>query len=100
MSANLVLQLNLSTTATLRTRESGHYKEMAIVERFKQEFMYGLIVSWDKSSGCCREVAIAKRWSLEEVQLYNCKILIIPVSTNWLYPMKVSHLFGMQSLYK
>ena len=48
MSANLVLQLNLSTTATLRTRESGHYKEMAIVERFKQELMYGLIVSWDK----------------------------------------------------
>ena len=48
MSANLVLQLNLSTTATLRIRESDHYKEMAIVEMFKQEFMYGLIVSWDK----------------------------------------------------
>ena len=48
MSANLVLQLNLSTMATLRTRESGHYKEVAIVEMFKQELMYGLIVSWDK----------------------------------------------------
>ena len=48
MSANLVLQLNLSTMATLRTRESGHYKKMVIVERFKQKFMYGLIVSWDK----------------------------------------------------
>ena len=45
MPANLVLQLNLSTMATLRTRESGHYKKMAIVERFKQEFMYGLIVA-------------------------------------------------------
>ena len=48
MSANLVLQLNLFTMATLTTRESGHYKEMAIVEKFKQELMYGLIVSCDK----------------------------------------------------
>ena len=48
MSENLVLQLNLSTMATLRTGEIGRYKEVAIVERFKQELMNGLIACWDK----------------------------------------------------
>ena len=51
MSENLVLQLNLSTMATLRTGEIGRYKkykEVAIVERFKQELMNGFIACWDK----------------------------------------------------
>ena len=39
---SLDLQLNLSTTATLAIEESGHCKEVAIVERLKQEGMYGL----------------------------------------------------------
>ena len=39
-------QLNLSTTATF-----------AIVERFKQESMYGLFA---KKSGLCREVAVSE----------------------------------------
>jgi len=29
------MQLNLSTTATMGTAESGHYKEVAIVERLE-----------------------------------------------------------------
>ena len=47
-------QLNLSTTATLRTEKrrwgggGGEYKELAVVERIKQESMYGLFVRLDK----------------------------------------------------
>lgn len=45
-------QLNLSTTATLRTEKrrwgGGGYKEVAVVERNKQESMYGLFVRLDK----------------------------------------------------
>jgi len=36
------LQLNVSTTATLGTDEKGHCREVALVERLKQEWMYGL----------------------------------------------------------
>ena len=38
--------------------ESGRYKEVAVIERFKQESMYGLIVHQDK-----------KKWPLVEVRL-------------------------------
>ena len=31
------LQLNVSTTATLGTEEKGHCREVAVVERLKQE---------------------------------------------------------------
>ena len=51
------IQLNLSTTAALGTKESGHCREVANVERFKQESMYRLYAI---KSGCCREVAVAK----------------------------------------
>ena len=34
-----MLQLNFSTTATLGTGESGHCREVAVVERLKQERM-------------------------------------------------------------
>ena len=44
------LQLNVSTMATLGTGESGHYKEAAIVEKFKPELMYGLFASRDKKN--------------------------------------------------
>ena len=53
---SLSLQLNLSTTATLGTEERGHCKEVAIVERLKQERMYGLSAT---ENGRCREVALS-----------------------------------------
>ena len=34
------VQLNLSTTATLGTDKSGHCREVAVVQRLKQEWMY------------------------------------------------------------
>ena len=58
------IQLNLSTAATLGTEErggggGGGYKEAAIVERIKQESMYGLFVRLDK------KVAVVEiRWPL------------------------------------
>ena len=42
---------------------------MAVVERFKQELMYGLSAG-TKKSGRCREVAVVERWPLVEVRLY------------------------------
>ena len=56
---SLDLQLNLSTTAILETEESGHCKEAAIVERLKQEWMYGLSTT---ENGYCREVALSGRF--------------------------------------
>ena len=47
----MVLQLNLSTTVTLRTEESSHCKEVAIVGGFKQESMYGFFVHQDEKKG-------------------------------------------------
>ena len=38
------IQLNLSTVATFGTEESGRCGKVAVVERFKQESMYGLSV--------------------------------------------------------
>ena len=34
------VQLNLSTTATLGTDKSGHCREVAVLQRLKQEWMY------------------------------------------------------------
>ena len=60
----IVLQLNLSTTATLGTQKSGHCREVAvIVERLKQEWMHGL---------SAKKKAIVEKWPLVEVwQGYN-----------------------------
>ena len=49
--------LKLSTTATLGQ------KKVAVVERFKQESVYGL---------SAKKVAIVERWPLVEVRLYYC----------------------------
>ena len=38
-------------------------KKVAIVERFKQELMYGL---------SAKKAAIVERWPLVEVRLYHC----------------------------
>ena len=51
------MQLKLSTTATLGQ------KKVAVVERFKQESMYGL---------SAKIVAVVERWPLVEVRLYHC----------------------------
>ena len=43
---------------------------VAVVERFKQEAMYGLS-AWTKKSDCYRELAVVERWPIEEVRLYT-----------------------------
>ena len=55
----------------LGTHFSGRCRcrEVAVVERFKQELMYGLSAG-RKKSGRCREVAVVERWPLVEVRLY------------------------------
>ena len=49
------IQLKLSTTATLRTEESGRCRKVAILEGFKQESRYGL---------SAKKVAAVERWPL------------------------------------
>ena len=55
----------------LETHFSGRCRcrEVAVVERFKQELMYGLSAG-TKKCGRCREVAVVERWPLVEVRLY------------------------------
>ena len=53
----MYVQLNLSTTATLGTEESGHCREVAVVERLKQEWIYGRLSA--KKNGRCGEVAVS-----------------------------------------
>ena len=43
---------------------------VVVVERFKQELMYGLSAGTRKI-GRCREVAVVERWPLVEVRLYK-----------------------------
>ena len=49
------IQLNLSTMATFETEESGHCRKGAVVERLKQEWIYGL---------SAKKMAIVERWPL------------------------------------
>ena len=53
---------------------------MAVVERFKQELMYGLSAG-TKKSGRCREVAVVERWPLVEVRLYIYKTSLFGIAT-------------------
>ena len=46
------------------TGESGLFSEVAIVERLKQESMYGV---------SAQKVAVVERWPLVDVRLYFCK---------------------------
>ena len=48
---------------------------VAIVERFKQEVMYGLSAGTIKS-GRCREVAVVERWLLVEVLICSLNCLL------------------------
>ena len=61
------LQLNVSTTASLGTEEKGHCREVAVVERLKQEWIYGL---------SAKKKAVVERWPLVEVRLYLIEISI------------------------
>ena len=54
----------------LGTHFSGRFRcrEVAVIERFKEEVMYGLSAG-TKKCGRCREVAVVERWPLVEVRL-------------------------------
>ena len=54
-------------SGTSLQRPPWRQKKVAIVERFKQESMYGLSA---KTNDCCTEEAIVERWPLVEVRLY------------------------------
>ena len=56
-----VISDDLLITVTLGTEEGGHCREVTVVERLKQESMYGL---------SAQKVAIVVRWLLVEVQYY------------------------------
>ena len=72
MKKNCILAVVERLFWQLGTRFSGRCccREVAVVERFKQELMYGLSAG-TKKSGRHREVAIVERWSLVEVRLYS-----------------------------
>ena len=57
----LNIQFNLSATVTLGTEESGYCREVAVVERLKQESMYGL---------SAKKMAVVERWPLLEARLH------------------------------
>ena len=52
---------------------------MAVVERFKQELLYGLSAG-TKKCGRCREVAVVERWPLVEVRLYSKQFFVAEYS--------------------
>ena len=52
---------------------------MAVVERFKQESMYGLSA---KKSGFCREVAVVERWLLVGSSTVHCKLPLLQALAN------------------
>ena len=52
----MLIQLNLSTTATLRTETNDRRREVPVVETFKQESLYWL---YAKKSGRCGEMAVS-----------------------------------------
>jgi len=58
----VLIQLNLSITATLGAEKTGRRREVAVVERFKQESIYWLST---------KKVAIVERKPLVEVRLYR-----------------------------
>ena len=56
-----ITTVELLYNGTLETEESGLCREVAIEERLKQEWMYGLSA---KKSGCCSEVAVSEGLSV------------------------------------
>ena len=72
MKKNCILAVVQRLFWQLGTHFSGRCRcrEVAVVERFKQELMYGLSAKTEKS-GRYREVAVVERWPLVEVRLYQ-----------------------------
>ena len=70
--------LNLSKTATLGTEESFHCREVAVVDRLKQESMYGLSA---KKSGRCREVDVVDR--LKQESMYGLSAKKVAAVERW-----------------
>ena len=60
------IQLNLSITVALGLEENGLCREVTVVERLKEESMYGRYArKWPlQRGGRCGEVAIVERWPL------------------------------------
>ena len=60
------IQLNLSITVALGLEENGLCREVTVVERLKQESMYGRYAKkWPlQRGGRCGEVAVVERWPL------------------------------------
>ena len=72
-----LIQLYLFTTATLGTDESGHW-EVAVVERLKQEWMYGLSA---KKKSSCKVGAVVKRGPLVEEDCVHISTLFSNLQT-------------------
>ena len=56
-----IMQLKLSTTATLETKKNGHCREVAVVEAETRVNVYGLSAQ--------TKMAIVERWSLVVVRV-------------------------------
>ena len=72
--------MNLSTTATLGTEERGHCKEVAVVERLKQESMYGLFCPQER-----KKMAVSGGLTVFKNTAENHDIIHIPVEFYNLY---------------
>ena len=84
------IQLNLSTTVTLGTDESGrHCREVAVVEWFKQGSMYGLSVE---------KMAVVERWPLVDVRLYIKCLLFCTKVHMWAFKKWLSQCFNVDKL--
>ena len=59
-----LLQLSLSPTVTLETEESRHCREVAVVDKFKLEWMYELFAKK-------KTVAVMERWPLVQGSTAN-----------------------------
>ena len=66
------VELLSSTTVTLGTEESGHCREVTVVKRLKQEWMYGQSLS-AKTNNRCKEVAVVERLKQDSVYGLSAK---------------------------
>lgn len=65
--------MNLFTTAKVGIEENGRgYKEVAVIERFKQESMYGLIVHKDK------KVVVSGGSTFRAAEVCTCTQIYLP----------------------
>ena len=69
------LHLNLSTMATLGTEESGHHKEVVVVEKFTPALMYALFASGD---------IVPQKWQDINMIILVCTLVILDLRPNFL----------------